>query len=284
MILSIPFIGSKKYSYFQVRDFVKDRNYKDVYEPFGGSCLLSVNLLNDGFVSAAYVNDYDRFFDKYPTYLDLKDKVVDECFKAGFLRTSHDDRRGSYEYLPDGSIRPVKSKMLQGEKRKKLQEIIKENVPEEYWRYFTLGNNFCHSGFSHKKDIKLNNFAMFNAYVFTDKQRHYLEKLNLCEKSNLDYRDFLDKYEDQITSESIIIADPPYFETTQYQYGGTFDKADTEELIQRLNALPCDYIFFNRDVEQMQKWFPDAVIERTGTRTTANENHSKVEYIAYVEK
>lgn len=284
-MISIPFIGSKRYSYKQVKEIAEKKKYKNVYEPFGGSCMLSVNLLNDGLVEDAYVNDYDHFFDNYEHYLDLKDQVVAEGYRRGLERTSHDSKRGKYVFQKDGSIKPVKSTILQGEKRQLIQDIFEELVPEEYYRYFTIGNNFCHSGTGLHKKIYLRDFCMFNAYLKTDKQREYLEKLNECEITNLDYRDFLLLYEYEIDKDALLIVDPPYVGTLQDHYKHTFTEEDTVELINTLNKLPCDYIFFNSDIEKIIEWLDgtEYEIKPTGNGRVSPTHHT-VEYLIYVKK
>lgn len=283
-MISIPFVGSKKYSYKDIKPFVEQGNYDTVYEPFGGSCVLSVNLLNDGLVKRAVVNDYDRFFDNYETYLDLKDKVVEEGYRRGLVRTSHDSKHGAYCSNSDGTKTCIKSFILQGDKRKTIQDIIGEIVPEEYWRYFTLGNNFCHSGFSLVEKINLTDFAMFNGYLKTDKQRKYLQVLNDCEINHLDYSDFLNKYKNDIDENSLLIIDPPYVGTLQCQYEYEFSEEDTKELINILEELPCDYIFFNRDLKKIKEWFKDidCVIKQTGTLKRRSPQHNTEEYLIYV--
>ena len=282
-MISIPFVGSKKYSYKDIKPFVEQGSYDTVYEPFGGSCVLSVNLLNDGLVDRAVVNDYDRFFDNYETYLDLKDKVVEEGYKAGLRRSAHDSK-GGYFLNSDGTKEYVKSFILQGEERKTIQNIIGEIVPEEYWRYFTLGNNFCHSGHSLNKNLKLTDFAMFNAYLKTDKQRGYLKVFNDCEINHLDYSEFISKYKDEIDENSLLIIDPPYVGTLQKQYEFEFSEEDTIKLIKTLQELPCDYIFFNRNKDKINEWFKDidCVIEQTGIKRRRSPQHDTEEYLIYV--
>ena len=285
-MISIPFSGSKKYSYKYIKPYIETENYKTVYEPFGGSGVLSVNLLNDGLVSRAVVNDYDRFFDDYEEYLDLKDKVVDLGYKAGLKKTSHCSKYHAYYRDETNNIVPLKSRVLHGKDRETIQRIIAENVPEKFWRYFTLGNNFCFSTVAQHDVIRIKDFTMFSSYLKTDKQRAYLDVLKRCEIEHLDYLDFLNKYRDEFDKDCLIIADPPYVNTDQGQYKGKFDEQDTLRLIDELQKLPCDYIFFNRDLDRINKWFDgiDCEIKRTGMRRTKFFTHSAEEYLIYVHK
>lgn len=82
-MISIPFSGTKRYSYKHIKRIVEENGYKTVLEPFGGSGVLSVNLFNDGLVESAIINDYDGFFDDYLEFLDVRDKLIEDCKNAG---------------------------------------------------------------------------------------------------------------------------------------------------------------------------------------------------------
>lgn len=284
-MISIPFSGSKKYSYKQVKQIAEEYRYKKAYELFGGSCVLSVNLLNDKLVDQAIVNDYDHFFDNYEQYLDYKDIVVSEGYKQGLVKSYHSGRHGSYCYDTEGNMIKLPSQTLYGKDREIIQNIISENVPQEYWRYLVLGTNFNHSGVYNHESIVLEDFTMFGNYLETDKQRYYLEVFNKCEINSLDYKDFIKKYINDFDNNSLIIADPPYYDTCQLQYEHTFTEQQTTELIELLQVLPCDYIFFNRNLSKIQEWFKDidCRIERTG-RAKSTLYHSAEEYLVFVRK
>ena len=87
-MISIPFSGSKRNRYKEVKQNVQDQGYKKVYEAFGGSAVLSVNLFREGIVERAVINDYDRLFDLYPDYLDIKDNLIKKCLEAGFIKSN----------------------------------------------------------------------------------------------------------------------------------------------------------------------------------------------------
>lgn len=259
-MINIPFSGSKRFSYKQVKELIKDKKYKKVYEPFGGSGILSVNLFNEGLVEEAIINDYDRFFDKYEDYLDLKDKVVEEGFRRGLVK-----RRNPY--LPDNEKEIIRS-------------IISEYVPREYWRYFFLGNNFTFSTLTaediNRRDIRA--FTCFGNDLTTIKQRKYIEILKQITIENLDYKEFLNKFD--FDQDCLLIVDPPYHQTYQRQYEDDFCKQDTIELINYLNTLDCDYIFFNRDYDLLCKMFGQENVMRTGLKR-GGYHLSKIEYVVY---
>ena len=282
-MISVPFSGSKRFSYKAVRKIAEAGNYDAVYEPFGGSCVLSVDLFNDGLVKKAVTNDYDHFFTLYPEYLDLKDKVVDECYKRGLLRTTSNSKDGVIRFNPDGTKEPVGRKTLSESDKAILRDVISQYVPEKYWKYFVLGNNFTYSAASSTRKTKLNDFCLFNAYLKTDRQRKYLEVLSQIQMEHLDWKDFIKKYESEINDKSLLILDPPYVGTNQDQYQGQFSVEETKLLIKTAASLGCDFIFFNHDMDQVEEWLDglNYQIQLTGnTSTTANRKRKDV--MAYI--
>lgn len=279
-MIIIPFSGSKRNAYRKVESIAQQYGYDSVYEPFGGSCMLSVNLWHDGYVQKAVANDYDHFFDDYEEYLDLKDKVVDLCYQAGLERTTFNGNT-PYKFTKDGKKVKVDTVMLNQHDRKILQSIIKENVPQRLWRYFVLGSNFSFSARSTHETIRLSDFSTFSRYLKTDKQRYYLEVLNMITLEHLDYMDFLFKYQKEIDEHSLLIIDPPYPNEIQHQYQGTFSNEDSRELINYLNCLPCDYIYFHGDLEEIHEWFRGT---DHSIQTGKGGNAHRTEYLVFVKK
>lgn len=282
-MISVPFSGNKKTSYKKVKAITKAGNYKTVYEPFGGSCVLSVNLFNDGIVERAVVNDYDRYFDLYPEYLDLKDLVVDECYKRG-LRKVKTDKDGHFYEDDDGNKVRLKQFSLGKFGRNILQSVIGEYVPEKYWKHFLGGTNFAWGVVKVHKKINLTDFNLFCRQLETTKQREYLDILNQLEVENLDWHDFLDKHEEEINENCLLILDPPYIETSQSQYEGEFSYESTKELIKRVTDLGCDFIFFNQDVNKIEEllYGLDYTIDYIGTPTSYKKSKYREDVMAYV--
>lgn len=265
-MISIPFSGSKKISYKRVKELVGDK-YDTVLEPFGGSGVISVNLFNDGLVEKAVINDYDHFFDNYGTYLDYKDLVVKKCTELG-LRKTKEDKNGYY-YLDDNGNRiRVNQMTLPKNCRDILQSVIAENVPEEYWHYLARGGNFAWGVVLSHDRIHIKDFTLFAHQLETTNQRNYLKILNQTTLEHLDYRDFINKYKDEISNGNcILIIDPPYINTDQRYYEGQITEEETIELINTLNDLNCDYIFYNHNPNKIQEWFKntDFKIEEIST-------------------
>lgn len=291
-MINIPFSGNKRHSYKYVRPIVEEGGYRESYEPFGGSCVLTVNLYNDGIIERGFVNDYDHFFDNYEKYLDYKDWVVDRCFDHGLLKKTEnrDNIRDVLCYDRDGNlIRHDTTLYLNKEESEYLQSLMKE-IPESYWKYFTLGNNFVHSARTANGKTYLKDFRYFRRTLKTDKQRKYLEVLNKLDLTNLDYRDFFKKYHNRFSDKSILIVDPPYCETYQTQYREQFDINRTLKLLKELDDLKTDFLFFNDDSDKIKLWLStvgisDYEIIETGrmvaARGGARERSDKMVYKTY---
>lgn len=284
-MISIPFSGTKKNSYKRIKEIVTANNYSAVYEPFGGSGVLSVNLFNDGLVNKAVVNDYDNFFDHYETYLDYKDLVVKECYERGLRKTRH-DKDGYYYFDNNGNKIRQTQMSLDKAGRDILQTVIRENVPEEYWRYLALGTNFTWSLIRTHDFVRLCDFNLFTSQLTTDKQRVYLKVINEIDLDSLDWKEFIDKYKNEIeATNSLLILDPPYINTDQRHYKGAFSEADTLNLIETVKRLNTDFIFFNHDLQKVKEWFSDTKfsIEQVGGIDNSFSGYRK-DVLVYVHK
>lgn len=281
-MISIPFSGSKKNSYKRVKEIIGDQ-YDLTLEPFGGSGVLSVNLFNDGLVNKAVVNDFDHFFDDYETYLDYKDLIVSECTKRGVKKIKED--KNGYYYLDDNGNKVRVGQMTLGKEwRTILQSVIKENVPEKYWHYLLRGTNFGWGVVLVHDKIHLSDFNLFSRQLETTKQRQYLEILNRINLEHLDWKNFINKYRDEINSnKSILILDPPYIGADQRQYKEQFTEEDTLELINTVKELNCDFIIFNHDIEKVKEWL-DGLNYSIGYsgKIGKSANRSRKDVIAYV--
>lgn len=284
-MISIPFSGSKRYSYKNVKPIVENGGYHTVYEPFGGSCVLSVNLYNDGIVERAVVNDYDGIFDLYPQYLDYKDWLVEKCLDYGIKRRvecGDYPEIGNTYYYDEKHIRHPISVTLNHDERAYLQSLIAQ-IPRVYWKLLTTGSNFTHSAKGSDSKIELSDFRYFRNYIYTDKQHAYLEVVNKMERVKLDYKEFL---ETMIGNEGIIIADPPYCDASQGQYKTQFTEEQTVELLKLLKNTGLDFIFFNHNMGKILNWCEIAGINYTSIEYTGNAlktaNRKRKDVMLYV--
>lgn len=289
-MISIPFSGSKRYSYKAVRKIVEGGGYKRVYEPFGGSAVLSVNLFNDGIVEEAFINDFDGLFDIYGEYLDYKDWLVEKCWAAGFLRRV--TRAGAKDRCVkknrnDEVVAEGKPYELPKHQQEYLQSLV-ARIPKKYWRLLTTGGNFTFSAKSTEPEIRLCFFKYFSAYLKTDRQRRYLETVKRINRDRLDYREYLKRHAEEFDRDSILILDPPYVDTEQGQYNGTFTEDETVNLLKAVKALGIDFIFFNHDPERIKSWldragFTEYEMSLTGSKATSS-NRNRLDVMVYVNR
>jgi len=261
-MISIPFSGSKRNRYKEVKQIVQDQGYKKVYEAFGGSAVLSVNLFREGIVERAVINDYDRLFDLYPDYLDIKDNLIKKCLEAGFIKSN---------------------KRLNDTQREYLQSMI-ATIDEKYWRL--LANNFV---FSEKQTgtLKPSDFTYFHNDITTEKQREYLQTVQQMERVSMDYKEFLTEHYKDFDDTTIIILDPPYMNSTQKAYDNRyfFGLSATLKMLQMVKEMQVDFIFFNmieRDVIEVLKVFGFQDFKVSTRRITQTSTSSREDCLAYV--
>lgn len=258
-MISIPFSGSKRNRYKEVKQIVQDHGYKKVYEAFGGSAVLSVNLFREGIVERAVINDYDRLFDLYP---DIKDALIKKCLEAGFIKSN---------------------KRLNDTQREYLQSMI-ATIDEKYWRL--LANNFVFSG-KQTGTMKPSDFTYFHNDITTEKQREYLQTVQQMERVSMDYKEFLTEHYKDFDDTTMIILDPPYMNSTQKAYDNRyfFGLSATLQMLQMVKEMQVDFIFFNmieRDVIEVLKVFGFQDFEVSTRRITQTSTASREDCLAYV--
>lgn len=250
-MISIPFRGSKKYSYKQVKDIVKENDYTKTFEPFGGTGVLSANLYNDGLIQEATINDYDRMFDIYSEYLDVKDSIVKECEEKGLRKIFCGSKPKHKDYYYDDNHQKVEvnTALLNERDKKILQEVVSQ-YDSKYYNLLSNGGCFTHSG-SQNRNVELKDFIYFRGLLSTTKHRQYLKVIKKCHITHLDYKEFLNTLE--FDSNSLLLVDPPYIDANigVYKNEDIFDYETTDELVKLLKNLNVDFIFFNYDDQQI---------------------------------
>lgn len=261
-MISIPFTGSKRNRYREVKEIVTQGGYTKTYEPFGGSGVLSVNLYNDGLIDKAVINDYDGLFDLYPEYLDLKDDVIKQCLDFGMVKSA---------------------KKLPAEHSKYLQEIVK-GIDHEYWH--ELSSNFVFSA-RRASGARLSDFVYLTNDVTTDRQRIYLDVVNQLDRDTLDYREFIAKHRGNFDSSTLLIVDPPYINAYQKAYSNQvyFGLAETIELLNLIRDLETDFVFFNmveRDMVKLLELYGYEHIEASSRKITAAASVGREDCMIYI--
>lgn len=253
-MIKIPFTGNKKNYYRYVKPLVKEYGYKKVFEPFGGSCVLSANLYHEKLVDEAVINDYDRFFDGYEEYLDVKDHIVKECMNYGIRK--HYKGHYSYTYDECGNKVRIDSRKLNEDEQAFLQNLVKD-LDYSMIEYLALGRNFTGTFALVHKNIKLKDFILFENELSTKKQREFLKVIESMEKVNMDWHDYFNAFGSRIDRSSLLIIDPPYHNVRHERYKGNFTKEDTQELLDTLLQYGADILYFNDDKEQADKWLKE---------------------------
>lgn len=286
-MISIPFRGAKIYSYNkQIKPIAIEGAYDTVLEPFGGSAVLSVNLKRDGVVKTAVINDFDRLWDIYPEFLDIKDWLVREC-KAKGLKKCTQTSKGNYLYSEDGAKTPVISCLLSDTDKEILRDLVSK-IDKKWWPLLTLGNCFTYDAVSSQNEIKLKNFKYFRNRLGTEKAREYLKAVKECEIMSLDWREFLDVNSNLFGEKTLIVLDPPYTNADPgiYKNQKPYTLDDLRELVATVKDTECDFILFNYGMDDIREILfefglkPDR-LEYTGLRGETVSRRSQ-DVMAYV--
>lgn len=288
-MISIPFRGAKIYSYNrQVKPIAEAGGYDTVLEPFGGSAVLSVNLKRDGVVDTAVINDYDRLWERYPEFLDIKDWLVSECYKKGLRRTTC-SKNGKFRIEPDGTRTPVSTCLLDKNDKKILMDLVAK-IDKKWWPLLSLGSCFTYDAASSQNAIKLKNFKYFRNGLGTEKAREYLKAVKACEVMSLDWRDFLKANRGRFGGKTLIILDPPYTGANPgvYKSQRSYTLNDLAELVSAVKNTGCDFILFNYGMDDIRDLLlgfglnPDR-LEYTGL-SGGTVSRSSQDVLAYVRR
>ncbi len=226
-IIKTAFSGSKANRVKEIMELIRSDNYKRVVEVFGGSCVISNNLLKEKIVDEAVANDYDHYFDKFEEYIEFKRDLVEKLLNLGFEK--------------------VKNKKLSKEKQEILQDLLKDQE-SNLLKY--LSKNFVFSCRRAAGTMKIEDFIYFMNEIEVDNDIEYIKNLRNVGLDSLDYIDFMEKYIKNNDKNTIVIVDPPYLNSSQKQYGNEF--FGLEKTIKLLNVLKDkgnNFIFFNQKKE-----------------------------------
>lgn len=290
-MVSIPFPGNKKYAYKKVRGIFEAGGYDTVLEPFGGSCVLSVNLKRDGLAKKACVNDYDGLFGIYPELLDIRERLCGDLISRGVYPRTHAIRscgRTGFKYT-DASLTekvPTDSRILEPWECVILQSLV-SGIDERFWRPLAMTYQFTHSGVANHKRVRLEDFKYFERCSTMKNHRRFLEALEDCSVDSMDWRDFLETHRPAVEDgKCLVILDPPYFGADNTAYGGGFTEEETRSLLSAMKGYGADFLFFNKDADWMSRALLEAGFGDFEVMPTGNPNQTisrkRRESLAYV--
>ena len=223
-VIKTGFSGNKSNRVKEIAELTRNGKYTRIVEIFGGSCVISNNLLKDKIVEEAIANDYDHYFDNFEQYIHFKEGFIEKLLKLGLKKSK--EQRMSREH----------------------QEIVQNSLQDKDKNLLKyLSKNFVFSSKRAATEIKIQDFIYFTNDITVEKDIEYIEHLKNVKLDNLDYREFIEKYIKVGDRRTLVIVDPPYLNSAQKQYGDEF--FGLEKTIKLLNVLKekrNDFIFFNQ--------------------------------------
>ncbi|TWP31218.1 hypothetical protein ETU08_01695 [Apibacter muscae] len=263
-LLKLAFSGSKVGRIKEIEELIKDRNYKRVIEPFGGSCCISNNLKYHDLIKEAVANDYDQYFKDFDKHLTYKEQLVKKLIDLGFVKSKN--------YLPK-------------DKQVSLQRLIVD-IQDNKSMLKYLAKNFVFSAKRSSGVLNIKDFKYFTNELSTEQDRFFYENLNNIQLDSLDYKDFIKKYVQPEDRNTLIVLDPPYLNSAQKQYNNEtfFGLCETIQLLNLMKQLQNDFIFFNmveKDSIELLNLFGFSYVYQTKRVSVSGKNHRE-DFMAYV--
>lgn len=229
-LLYIPFKGTKKYSVKHIREIIEKYGYDTIYEPFGGSMCISVNLVGDGV--NCYANDYDKLKERLPNILKARVEL--------------------YERVKD-KVTPQEDPLNEEDR------AIIYSAMEEMMNKYNVSLQDISSGYTFgattNRIIKPCDIKYFRLYttVGNDRMGKFNEELQKVNIDSLDYIDYIKKYQQYFNKNTLLILDPPYLNSNQkgYENDKYFGIKDTIELLTYVKSLNVDFIIYNQIEEDL---------------------------------
>ena len=153
-IVKTSFSGNKANRVKEIAEVIKERKYSRIVEVFGGSCVISNNLLKEKIVDEAIANDYDDYFSGFESYIEFKKELIPGLIEKGFEKS--------------------KEKTLSKEQQKALHELL-ENKEQNLLKY--LAKNFVFSSKRAAGNIEIKDFIYFMNDITVEKDIEYIKYL-----------------------------------------------------------------------------------------------------------
>ena len=223
-VIKTGFSGNKSNRVKEIAELTRNGKYTRIVEIFGGSCVISNNLLKEKIVEEAIANDYDHYFDNFEEHIHFKENFIEKLLKLGLEKSK--ERRMSKEH----------QEVVQNSLKDKDKNLLKY-----------LSKNFVFSSKRAAAEIKIKDFIYFTNDITIEKDLEYIKHLKNVKLDSLDYKEFIEKYINAGDRKTLVVVDPPYLNSSQKQYGDEF--FGLEKTIKLLNSLKekrNDFIFFNQ--------------------------------------
>ena len=223
-VIKTGFSGNKSNRVKEIAELTRTGKYTRIVEIFGGSCVISNNLLKEKIVEEAIANDYDHYFDNFEEHIHFKENFIEKLLKLGLEKSK--ERRMSKEH----------QEVVQNSLKDKDKNLLKY-----------LSKNFVFSSKRAAAEIKIQDFIYFTNDITIEKDLEYIKHLKNVKLDSLDYKEFIEKYINAGDRKTLVVVDPPYLNSSQKQYGDEF--FGLEKTIKLLNSLKQkrnDFIFFNQ--------------------------------------
>lgn len=263
-IISIPFPGSKRNRVRELLDIMEKGGYTRMVEPFGGSCVIGVNLERKGYECVC--NDYDRFFDNFADKIAAKRHVVGELLAAGI------------EKHPTRTLTP--------RQRDFLKELVTPYPPDV--RQFLASNFMFSSRRTEYKGEDVNGFRYFFNSIDFERDEAYSKAIEALTLASMDYRDFITRYVKTNDPKTLVVLDPPYLNSTQkgYKNGVFFGLAESVQLLKRMKSLRNDFVWFNqieKDIKVILDLLDLDYTIKTKNTTMGGSGQKRQDVLAYVQ-
>ena len=216
----------------QFREVLQEfRGYRNFADIFGGSGLLSQNIVDTIPCKKVIYNDFDYFIDRI--------KHLDETIKLGKILKDKLMLKGW-----DGQTEATRN-MQMAEKDWILPLLREWEEKHGYLDMVTISSFLCFGGKSY--DWRMMEECVFY-FNFPKEIKYnadgYLQNPKI-EITHDDYRDLLKRvyaFDDNEKEKYVIVADPPYLNSLTKSYRGNFKKNDFTEL---LGNMRKPFIFFS---------------------------------------
>lgn len=218
MLGILPYVGNKQSEIKFFDKYLDNENIKKVYEPFCGSCSVSLYLFSKNNNIKSFCNDIDNGLINF--YKQIQDKPIE------FIN----------EY---NKLIPECGKFEKNEYEKIIQEY-KKSVENNI---YTFNSAVLYFFFNKIYNVRRGLYPINKKYnkINIDNYKTFFDWLKNTTFSNLDYIEFIKDIENK--KDSFIFLDPPYFNSinTEYKSFKNYNSVNTEYKKFKRKSIGVDY-------------------------------------------